>query len=80
MNKLKNKLIGSRAWGLYLAACVLAAAVLTAPRASATFTPVSVDPADAISQVTATAGDLLPFAMVMAGAGLVFKLIRRFVR
>lgn len=78
MNNLKKKLIASRLWVVILTVAILAAGL--SQQAKAVFTPTAVDPADAIAQVTATAADLLPYTIALAVAGIVFKLVRRWVR
>jgi hypothetical protein len=80
MNKLKNKLASNRLFAVCLLLMGVFFATLTAPRAMATFTPVEVDPTDAMSQVVATSDALLPVTMTLAVVWLAFHLIRKFLR
>jgi membrane protease YdiL (CAAX protease family) len=73
--KMKNSRIGALL-GAVMAAILFGA--LGVQNAAAV--PVSVDPADAISQVVATAADCLPFLMAVIGAGLVFRYARKWLR
>jgi len=80
LQSLRQKLSKSRSFGIYLALCALVAMVLTAPRAHAVFTPIDFDPADMISQVQATAADIMPFVVALVLGGLVFRLIKRWAK
>lgn len=65
---MKKKLVATFA---FLAAATAASAV-----------PVDITTSvdEMIAQVTTTAGDVLPFVVALVGGGLVFKLIKRWVR
>jgi len=76
--KQKLQLAGSKLASLY--AVALVAIVFAFGSSSASAAPIDVDPADAIAQVAATAADVLPYVMALAAAGIVFKLIRRWIR
>lgn len=78
--KKKLQKLGSRLSLLWVLALALMVGAFTTVPAWAVFTPTEVDPTDAISQVTATAGDVLPYVMALAAAGIVFRLIRKWIR
>jgi len=80
LQSLRAKMAGSRIASLYLGLCALLAMVVTAPSAKAVFTPIAFDPTDMISQVTATAADVMPFVVAVIAGGLVFRLIKKWAK
>jgi len=72
---MKEKLKSSRVWALLVAMLAMVLSTVTAQAV-----PVDVDPADALAQVAATAADLLPYAIAVAVAGIVFRLVRKWIR
>lgn len=73
---MKDKMMKTRALALVLALAV----VLMVSAQNVMALPTEVDPADAIAQVAATAADLLPYAIAAAVAGIVFRLVRKWIR